>query len=80
MVVVIDRRSDKGDRCIVNSKSDKALDPMQRVFYIGSGASIGIALGLIVGLLLFHDLGVAIGVGAAVGLIIGGIVEFRSAP
>jgi uncharacterized membrane protein len=80
MVAVKNHRSGKGDEYIVNRKPETALKPMQRIFYIGSGASIGVALGMIVGLLLFHDLGVAIAVGAAVALVVGAAIELRTAP
>ncbi len=63
----------------MNRPSNGAPDFLLRFFYIGSGAATGVALGMIVGLLLFQDFGIGASFGAALGLVIGAVVEFKSA-
>ena len=55
--------------------SSKVDDTRKTAYYAGSGLVIGVAIGMIFGLMLFENLAWGCGIGAAAGLLIGAAID-----
>lgn len=59
----------------MKEQSNKENDRQESTSYAGLGISIGAALGLIFGMMLFDNLALGIGVGVSLGLIFGAAMD-----
>jgi len=59
----------------MEQKSSKGENSRKTVYYAGAGLTIGAAIGMIFGLMLFENLALGSAIGAAVGLVMGAAID-----